>query len=950
MLSSLLTLFVILLQMAILDALNKLLGDPNERELKKYRPLVPKIRETEKTDAIRSLTLETLPAKTQEFKNRIQKGETVHDLLPEAFATVVRACELIKGQSIKMGAQEFVWNMVPFDVQLLGGAVLNAGAIAEMRTGEGKTLVCTLPAYLNALEGKGVHVVTVNDYLARRDSTWMGLLYNALGLSVGVILHGISTEKRREAYAADITYGTNSEFGFDYLRDNMAPSVAEQVQRGLHFALVDEVDSILIDEARTPLIISAPADESTAKYTQYAGLAKNLQENVHFTKDEKQRAAVLTEEGIRKMEQMMGVDNIYTEKGFEEVHHIEQALKAHAIFKRDVDYVVKDGEIIIVDEFTGRLMPGRRYSHGLHQAIEAKEGVTVQRESRTLATITFQNYFRLFRKLSGMTGTAKTEEEEFESIYRIRTVVVPTHRSMIRNDRPDAVYRTAEAKFRAVARIAKEKHAKGQPVLIGTTSIEKSEVMSILLDEAKVPHQVLNAKQHEKEAEIIANAGQRGTVTIATNMAGRGTDIKLGDGVQDLGGLAILGTERHEARRIDNQLRGRAGRQGDPGESQFFVSMEDDLMRMFGGDRLKAMMERLNVPVDEPLENGVVSRSIESAQKKVEGHNFDIRRHVLQYDDVMNKQRTIIYKRRQKVLEKIAETGNVTDVSEGTEVTDVTTSATPRTSAALATSTKWPLHDEILQSIQNDIAALVAIHTQDDNFDLWNLNEIVEGISALHLAFANEVSREHLVKITNREELTRKLQEMVANFYEQKCKNFDAEAVARAESIITLRAIDTHWMDHIDDMSHLREQVAFSGLAQRDPVIEYQDQGFQRFQALINTIQSTIVRNALQADFAQFSRKALELLQAPEAQNLVTNKDQIEGNLDQTSVGSAIRRAASKIQRVPDDSDEGDVFGVPMNVQADAASQERHVQKVGRNEPCPCGSGKKFKRCHGRDE
>ncbi len=936
LLSSSLTHFVILWYMALLDSLNKLLGDPNERELKKYRPLVPKIREVEKTQAIQSLTLATLPAKTQEFKDRIQKGETVEDLLPEAFATVVRACELLKGQSVKMGTQEFEWNMVPFDVQLLGGAVLNSGAIAEMRTGEGKTLVCTLPAYLNALEGKGVHVVTVNDYLARRDATWMGLLYKALGLSVGVILHGIPTEERRAAYAADITYGTNSEFGFDYLRDNMAPSIAEQVQRGLHFALVDEVDSILIDEARTPLIISAPADESTEKYGQYAALVKNLQENVHFTKDEKQRAAVLTEEGIRTMEKMMGVDNIYTEKGFEEVHHIEQALKAHGIFKRDVDYVVKDGEIIIVDEFTGRLMPGRRYSHGLHQAIEAKEAVTVQRESRTLATITFQNYFRLFKKLSGMTGTAKTEEEEFESIYRVRTIVIPTHRSMIRNDRPDAVYRTAEAKFRAVARIAKEKHAKGQPVLIGTTSIEKSEVMSILLEEMKIPHQVLNAKQHEKEAEIIANAGQRGGITIATNMAGRGTDIKLGDGVQDLGGLVILGTERHEARRIDNQLRGRAGRQGDPGESQFFVSMEDDLMRMFGGDRLKSMMERLNVPVDEPLENGMVSRSIESAQKKVEGHNFDIRRHVLQYDDVMNKQRGIIYTRRQKVLEKIKETA-IRDTLAGSQ--------------PLPADGAWPLHTEILEAIKNDIAALVNIHTQGDDESEWNYNEIFEGISALHLGFANDAGNEHLSKITDREELIEKLQAIITAFYEQKCKSADPETVARAESIITLRSIDAHWMDHIDDMSHLREQVAFSGLAQRDPVIEYQDQGFRRFQQLISTIQSTIVRGCLQADFAQFSPKALEVLQAPETQKLVTNQDQIEGNLAETSVGSAIRRAAARTgnQRRAESSGEGEeVYG--LNIQADAPAQERHVQKVGRNDPCPCGSGKKYKKCHGTDE
>ncbi|MEK7218890.1 MAG: preprotein translocase subunit SecA, partial [Patescibacteria group bacterium] len=574
--------------MAFLDMLNKLLGDPNEKELRKLWPLVKEVRKRGEDPAIKALTLESLPAKTQEFKERIQKGETTDDLLPEAFAVAVRACELLKdsGQKAQMGKQEFAWDMVPFDVQILGGAVLHRGNIAEMKTGEGKTLVCTLPVYLNALEGKGVHVVTVNDYLARRDATWMGMLYKALGLEVGVIVHGLSTDERRKAYAADITYGTNNEFGFDYLRDNMATSLARQVQRGLHYAIVDEVDSILVDEARTPLIISQPAEESTAKYVQYSQLVGNLEENVHFNRDEKQRAAVLTEEGIKKMEEMLGVENIYTERGFEEVHHIEQALRAHAIYKRDVDYIVKEGEVIIVDEFTGRLMPGRRYSFGLHQAIEAKEGVEVQRESKTLATITFQNYFRLFKKLAGMTGTAKTEEEEFESIYKLRVIVIPTHRPMVRTDKPDMVYKSVAAKFRAAAAIAKEKFDRGQPVLIGTTSVEKSEAMSLLLQELHVPHQVLNAKQHEKEAEIVAQAGQKGAITIATNMAGRGTDIKLGEGVTGLGGLAILGTERHEARRIDNQLRGRAGRQGDPGESQFFVSMEYELMRLFGGERL----------------------------------------------------------------------------------------------------------------------------------------------------------------------------------------------------------------------------------------------------------------------------------------------------------------------------------------------------------------------------
>ena len=550
------------ISMDILATLNKLLGDPNEKELKKLWPLARAVRAAHGRSDIQALTMEDLPKKTEEFKAQIASGKTVDDILVDAFAVVLRACDLLVGKSITIGRQQFIWNMKPFDVQILGGIVLHKGNISEMKTGEGKTLVCTLPVYVNALEGKGVHVVTVNDYLAKRDSQWMGLLYTALGLSVGCIVHGLNTEQRREAYAADVTYGTNNEFGFDYLRDNMASSLKRQVQRGLHYAIVDEVDSILIDEARTPLIISQPAGESTTKYLQYAQLVLTLVENTDYNRDEKQRTAVLTEEGIKKMEQLLGVENIYTERGFEEVHHIEQALRAHAIYKRDVDYVVKDGEIIIVDEFTGRLMPGRRYSHGLHQAIEAKEKVEVQRESKTLATITFQNYFRLFKKLAGMTGTAKTEEEEFESIYRIRTIVVPTHRKLSRADKSDAIYRTVKDKFRAVAKIAKEKHEKGQPVLIGTTSIEKSEALSLLLTEEKVPHQVLNAKQREKEAEIVAQAGQHGAITIATNMAGRGTDIKLGEGIAELGGLIILGTERHEARRIDNQLRGRSGRQG----------------------------------------------------------------------------------------------------------------------------------------------------------------------------------------------------------------------------------------------------------------------------------------------------------------------------------------------------------------------------------------------------
>jgi len=931
--------------MSFLDALNKLLGDPNEKELKRLRPMVAIVRKAEQDRAIRVLTLADLPKKTEELKSRIQleiaggkdSKKILEDILPEAFAVAIRACELLKesGAKIQMGKQEFRWDMVPFDVQIVGGVALHRGNIAEMRTGEGKTLVCTLPVYLNALLGKGVHVVTVNDYLARRDAMWMGILYKALGLTVGVIVHGLPTATRREAYAADVTYGTNSEFGFDYLRDNMAPSLHRQVQRGLHYAIVDEVDSILIDEARTPLIISQPADESTTKYMQYAQLVGQLKEGEHFTKDEKQRTAVLTEEGIKKMEQLLGIENIYTDRGFQEVHHIEQALKAHAIFHRDVDYVVNrpstssgQGEVVIVDEFTGRLMPGRRYSHGLHQAIEAKEGVTVQRESKTLATITFQNYFRLFSKLAGMTGTAKTEEEEFESIYKLRVLTIPTHRQMVRTDKSDAIYRTVAAKFTAVAKIAQEKYEKGQPILIGTTSVEKSEVMSALLEREGIPHQVLNAKHHEKEAEIVAKAGQPKSVTIATNMAGRGTDIKLGPGVPALGGLCILGTERHEARRIDNQLRGRSGRQGDPGESQFFVSMEDDLMRLFGGDRLKGMMERLRVPDDVPLENRMVSRSIESAQKKVEGRNFDIRRHVLQYDDVMNRHREIVYKRRQKILERIAEE-----------------TPSPIADAAGEGGT-WPLHEEILAAMRREVHGLVDAHARTDDPEEWDITKIHESLGALHQDFVREFTLEKLKSYNDREVLKDDLIVFIHKFYAEKCDTMEALLVGQAESIVTLRSIDAHWMDHIDDMSHLREQVAFSGYAQRDPLIEYQDQGFRRFQQLLQTIDSTIVRTLLQSDFTQFTPQSMVVFDEEEREiDLRTNEADIEGSLMGGGGGTTLQLSPEEAKEIP--------FNMQMPQRQSPNTRrsipQRSVQEVGRNDPCPCGSGKKYKKCHGKN-
>ncbi len=913
--------------MNFFDVLNKILGDPNEKELKRLWPIAHEVRGKYKTPEIQALTLEDLPKETEKFKERIRAGETVDAMLVPAFAVVLRACDLLMGKKTTIGRQEFVWNMAPFDVQILGGIVLHRGNISEMKTGEGKTLVCTMPVYLNALEGKGVHVVTVNDYLAKRDSQWMGLLYEAIGLSVGCIVHGISTETRCAAYASDVTYGTNNEFGFDYLRDNMASSIKRQVQRGLHYAIVDEVDSILIDEARTPLIISQPAEESTVKYQQYAQLVGNLEEHTHFNRDEKQRTAVLTEEGVKKMEQLLGVENIYTERGFEEVHHIEQALRAHAIYKCDVDYVIKEGEIIIVDEFTGRLMPGRRYSHGLHQAIEAKERVAVQRESKTLATITFQNYFRLYGKLAGMTGTAKTEEEEFESIYKLSTIVVPTHRPSHRTDQPDAIYRSVKAKFHAVANIAKEKHERGQPVLVGTTSIEKSEALSLLLKEQGVPHQVLNAKQHEKEAEIIAKAGERGAITIATNMAGRGTDIKLGEGVADLGGLCILGTERHEARRIDNQLRGRSGRQGDPGESRFFVSMEDDLMRLFGGDRLKSMMERLNVPEDVPLENRMVSRAIESAQKKVEGRNFDIRRHVLQYDDVMNKHREIIYKRRQKILEKIA--------SEETE------SRTDREFSAL--------HTDVLASLKREAAAIVESHTPGEDSEYWDAKEMCEGISAFHEPLGAIATEEKLKSFQDKDLLKTFVTDLLVNYYVEKCTKADAASVDRAETVITLRAIDSHWMDHIDDMSHLREQVAFAGYAQRDPLIEYQDQGFRRFAQLLSMIQGTIIQMLLQANFADFAPRVLVELEQEEIEGAVTNEGEIEGILESgTGPSAVLAKPARNAMAVPESGGATDLSSLMGGARHPPKQMPKAGAHVGRNDPCPCGSGKKYKKCHGK--
>jgi preprotein translocase subunit SecA len=872
--------------------INAIIGDFNAKELKRITPLVAKI--NAKEAEYQQWTDDQLKNNTALFKERLAKGETVDDLLVEAFATVKNACRRLMGTKHPLGKEEATWGMIPFDCQLIGGIALHRGRISEMKTGEGKTLVAVLPVYLNALTGKGVHLVTVNDYLAKRDAAWMGVVYQYLGLTVGTIVHGLNNEERRAAYNADITYGTNNEFGFDYLRDNMSTTLEQRVQRKLHYAIVDEVDSILIDEARTPLIISAPAEDSTKKYLQYSTLIGQLVQNEHYKIDEKDKAATLTEEGIAKMEQLMGVTNIYTEAGFMEVHHIEQALKAHAIFKRDIDYVVKDDEILIVDEFTGRLMPGRRYSDGLHQAIEAKENVEVKQESRTLATITFQNYFRIYEKLAGMTGTAKTEEEEFFKIYNLEVVVIPTNRAVTRIDHADVIYKNQKGKFMSVAKAIQEYHDRGQPVLVGTISVEKSEMLSQLLKLYGVQHEVLNAKHHEREAEIVAMAGQKGAVTIATNMAGRGTDIKLGEGVRELGGLAILGTERHEARRIDNQLRGRAGRQGDPGVSRFFVSMEDDLMRMFGAERIKKMMERLGLPEDMPIENRLISHSIESAQKRVEGHNFDIRKHLLEYDDVMNKHREIIYARRLKILEN------------------------------------ENLKQEVLELIRAESEAIVSTRTTSQIREEWDLQGIADAVNALLPTDTMRLDVQDFEKLVEPSEIVDYLNNVFNTEYRMKEEALPNPAILRqVEKGILLRVVDSLWMEHIDEMSNLRDAVSLRGYAQRDPLIEYKQDAFQMFRQLLNAIQHNVINTLFKVQInVEAPAKAVPKPEI-DPSNLSTNQDRIEGNITQSALRNPNTPEARVAQRMM------------------AKPQAPMVPEAGRNDPCPCGSGKKYKKCHG---
>lgn len=831
--------------------LKKVIGDPSQRQLKKMQKTVDQIEALE--SEYEKLSDDGLRQKTEEFKKRYQDGEDLDSLLPEAFAVV------------REGSKR-VLHMRHYPVQLLGGIVLHEGNISEMKTGEGKTLVATLPVYLNAISGKGVHVVTVNEYLARRDAEMMGQLYNFLDLTVGLNISGLSKEEKREAYYCDITYGTNNEFGFDYLRDNMVIYKEQMVQRPLNYALVDEVDSILVDEARTPLIISGNAEKSTKLYQVANSFVRTLRKEEDYTYDEKTKNVQLTDEGVEKAEKAFNIENLFDSSHVQLNHHINQALKAHVVMHRDTDYVVEDNEVVIVDQFTGRLMKGRRYSDGLHQAIEAKEGLMVQRESMTLATITFQNYFRMYQKLAGMTGTAKTEEEEFRNIYGMDVMVVPTNLPIVREDRPDLIFKTMEAKFKAVVTEIAELHKKGQPILVGTVSIETSELLSSLLKKKGVPHHVLNAKNHEKEAEIIENAGQKGAVTIATNMAGRGTDIKLGEGVVDVGGLHVLGTERHESRRIDNQLRGRAGRQGDPGSSQFYLSMEDELMRRFGSDNMKAMMERLGMD-DAPIESKLVSRAVETAQKRVEGNNFDARKQILQYDDVMREQREIIYKQRLEVLES----ENVREIVE----------------------------NMIKSAVERNVHA----HTPEDQVpEDWDLKAIADYLKGTVL---NEgIVTEKTLYGQDPEEMIELIMEKVKEAYDKKEAEFQAERMREFEKVILLRSVDTKWMNHIDQMDQLRQGIHLRAYGQNDPLREYRFEGFQMFEEMIASIEDEV---------------AVYIMKA-----------QIEQNLERKQVaeGKAIHASSGK--------------------EPEKKKPVRKGETIGRNEPCICGSGKKYKQCCGK--
>ncbi len=841
--------------------LKRFLGDNNDKEVKRLRAKVDEINGFE--EGLKNLSDSSLARCTDKFRDRLAEGETLDDILPEAFAVVREASRRILG-------------MRHFDVQMMGGICLHEGKIAEMRTGEGKTLVATLPTYLNALTGKGVHIVTVNDYLAKRDSIEMGRLYNFLGLSVGLVRHDMDFPERKYAYSCDITFGTNNEFGFDYLRDNMVVDMKQMVQRELNYAIVDEVDSILVDEARTPLIISGPGTKPTEAYVRMAKAVNVLQEGVDYTVDEKAKTVAPADTAIPKIEKALGIKNMYDPENMEMSHCFMAALRAKALMKRDRDYVVKDGEIIIVDEFTGRLMQGRRYSDGLHQAIEAKEGLEVQRESQTLASITFQNYFRMYNKLSGMTGTAKTEEDEFLKIYKLPVIVIPTNRPIARIDHPDVIYKTKRAKYKAVANDVEAIHQKGQPVLIGTTSITQSEELSRILSQRNIPHNVLNAKFHEQEAEIIADAGQKFAVTIATNMAGRGTDIKLGEGVPELGGLFIVGTERHESRRIDNQLRGRAGRQGDPGESRFYLSLEDDLLRLFGSDNIAHIMDRLGMGEDDPIEHKLITRSIENAQKKVEGRNFDMRKHVLEYDDVMNQQREVIYGERRKVL--------------------------------LGDN----LREHILGMLGGIIEAQMNQYANEKLYpEEWSLENLITDAEGIY-APKGRMKLEELEDMS-RDELQDFLNQVAEESYTQREQLFGEENMRELEKIIMLRVVDNRWMEHLDRMDMLREGIGLLAYGQRQPLVEYKIRGHEMFNQMIASIQNDIASLIFRV-------------------NIITREQQEAMERENQQ-----RMAAAK-------ANHGDDF------QENVKQPVKNGEKIGRNDPCPCGSGKKYKNCCGKNK
>jgi preprotein translocase subunit SecA len=854
----------------VFGLLKKIVGTRNDRELKRIQEYVELINALE--EDIQKLTDDQLKAKTPAFKERLKGGESLEEILPEAFAV----------------CREASWRVLEmrhFDVQLVGGVTLHEGKIAEMKTGEGKTLVATLPVYLNALTGKGVHVVTVNEYLAQRDSEWMGKVYKFLGLTVGTIIHDMSEEDRQKAYNEDVTYGTNNEFGFDYLRDNMKFNSEEFVQRPLNFGIVDEVDSILIDEARTPLIISGPAEESTDKYHNINKIIPKLKNETHYTVDEKAKTSALSEEGISEVEKLLNVSNLYDPRQIESLHHVNQALKAHVVYKNEVDYVVQDGKVVIIDEFTGRMMSGRRYSDGLHQALEAKEGVTVENENQTLASITFQNYFRMYKKLGGMTGTADTEAEEFQSIYKLEVLVIPTNKPMVRDDYPDLIFRTEKEKFDATIDGIRELNEEGRPVLVGTISIEKSEQLSKHLKKFGIKHNVLNAKHHAQEAEIIAQAGQRGAVTIATNMAGRGTDIVLGEEVPDLGGLHILGTERHESRRIDNQLRGRSGRQGDKGSSRFYLSLEDDLLRIFGSDRISGFMAKLGMENGQPIEHAMVSKAVENAQRKVEAHHFDIRKHVLEYDDVMNRQREVIYALRRDIL-----TGeNQKDIL-------------------------YDMADEVLEETLADV---IPKGTYPEEWDIELLNENLKRLYGISIEKINDDTLkldgqiEIKLEACKAEELHEEIYKVATGTYDLKEKEVGPDLLRYPERMIMLQVLDNLWREHLLAMDHLKEGIGLRSYAQKNPLNEYKREGFDLFRHMNFRMKEEICEFLFKAQINKEAVQSLETHQEKEERKVTEHRG--EGEESQKS-----------------------------------APVKREEDKVGRNDPCPCGSGKKYKKCHGK--